>query len=192
MKDISILRQGVIDKITNAGQDAVEAKEKANEEELSSYRAQSENVKERDLARISASVSDSLNQSKQSYNNEKRNDLLSVKENIIDDVFQDALSQLEGLSGNDLLPFIEQALTQVDSNKAHTLYFGDKTAQGFSDDERGKLQEKNPQLTVSEETLKQTAGFIVEQDGIEYNYRFEDLITEIEPELKVAISQEVF
>ena len=54
------------------------------------------------------------------------------------------------------------------------------------------MKAENIELIISDQTIQRSSGFIVEQDGIEYNYIFEDLIKEIEPELKVDISKEVF
>ena len=192
MKDINNLRNGVIEKITRKGDEKVEAKEQAINEELSAYSAQSELVKEREFDRIDQKYNSLLTQNKQSYNNQKRNDLLRVKESIIDEVIQEALAKLQTFEENQLVPFIEQALSQIDENKPHTIQFGDQTVDKVSQELLERLKAAHPGLAVSDQTIPRSSGFVVEQGGIEYNYIFEDLINEIEPELKVDISKEVF
>lgn len=192
MKDINNLRNSVIEKITRKGDEKVKAKEQAVNEELTAYSAQSDLVKEREFDRINQKYNSLLTQNKQSYNNQKRNDLLRVKESIIDEVIQEALAKLKTFEENQLVPFIEQALSQIDENKPHTIQFGDQTVDKVSQELLDRLKAAYPELSVSDQTVERTSGFIVEQEGIEYNYIFEDLINEIEPELKVDISKEVF
>lgn len=192
MKDINNLRNSVIEKITRKGDEKVKAKEQAVNEELTAYSAQSDLVKEREFDRINQKYNSLLTQNKQSYNNQKRNDLLRVKESIIDEVIQEALAKLQTFEENQLVPFIEQALSQIDENKPHTIQFGDQTVDKVSQELLDRLKAAHPELSVSDQTVERTSGFIVEQEGIEYNYIFEDLINEIEPELKVDISKEVF
>lgn len=192
MKDIKLLRSGVIDKITSQGDEKVSAKEKAVQEELSAYSAQSDSNKERELQRITEQYKDLLNQQKQSYNNQKRNDLLAVKEGIIKEVLDVALAQLSESDGDQLLAFIDRALSQVDSDRESVITFGEQTKDKVSSDLLKELKKKNANLQVNDDVLERKSGFLLEQDGIEYNYLFEDLIKEIEPELKVDISKEVF
>ncbi len=192
MKDLSTLRNGVIEKITQNGDQKVEAKEQAHARELDSYRAQSEERKSSDIGRITEQVKDQLNQNKQSYDNKKRNELLAVKETILKEVIQAAIDHLRTFDGEEIRPFIDQAVKQIDQNKAHTLIFGDQSIDKVSDETIQQLQADYPQMEISSDSLTRSSGFIIEQDGIEYNYRFEDLVDEIEPELKVEISKEVF
>lgn len=192
MKDINNLRNGVIEKITRNGDEKVEAKEKAINEELAGYSAQSDVVKEREFDRITQKYKSLLTQNKQSYNNQKRNDLLGVKEGIIREVIQEALAKLQLFEENQLVPFIEQALSQIDANKPHSIQFGDQTLNKVSQELLNRFKAESPGLEILDETIQKSSGFVVEQDGIEYNYIFEDLIKEIEPELKVDISKEVF
>ncbi|MDO5457196.1 MAG: hypothetical protein Q4F26_02540 [Atopococcus tabaci] len=192
MKDIENLRSGVIEKITRHGDEKVEAKEQEINEELAAYSAQSDLVKERDFERITQKYNSLLTQNKQSYKNEKRNNLLGVKEGIIGEVIQEALAKLQLFEEEQLVPFIEQALSQIDGNKPHTIQFGDQTIDKISEELLDRLKAENIELIISDQTIQRSSGFIVEQDGIEYNYIFEDLIKEIEPELKVDISKEVF
>ena len=192
MKDINNLRNGVIEKITRKGDEKVEAKEQEINEELAAYSAQSDLVKERDFERITQKYNSLLTQNKQSYKNEKRNNLLGVKEGIIGEVIQEALAKLQLFEEEQLVPFIEQALSQIDANKPHSIQFGDQTINKVSQELLDRLKAENIELIISDQTIQRSSGFIVEQDGIEYNYIFEDLIKEIEPELKVDISKEVF
>lgn len=192
MKDLSTLRDGVIEKISRIGDEKLEAKEEANQVELSAYRAQSEEKKSQDIDRITNQVKDKLSQDKQSYDNQKRNELLAVKEGILKEVLESAIAELRTFDGDQIRPFIDQAIGQININDSSTLYFGDQTIDKVTDATLQQLQADYPKMEIAKEGLSQSSGFMIEQAGIEYNYRFEDLIKEIEPALKVDISKEVF
>ena len=72
-----------------------------------------------------------------------------------------------------------------------TLVLGEATASQLSQEDIHQLTNAS-ELEVSQTTLKQKVGFVLQQSGIEYNYLFDALLKDLKQEYSPELAKKAF
>ena len=95
-------------------------------------------------------------------------------------------------SGETLRLFIESAIRKLPKQQQTTLIFGEETVSRLSDDDKHALTSQFNFVHIDEATLPKKAGFVLKQEGIEYNYLFEALIEDLKEEYSPILAKKAF
>ena len=120
------------------------------------------------------------------------NEIMLYKRNLINEIFDTAALKLRECSEKKFLDMFKSVIK--DLSGSFDLYFGE-----FSKDRIGanKIKEtikenKNADIVLSDEIIKNKSGFVLRDDRVEYNCLFEDLIEDKKNEQMASIMREVF
>ena len=187
MKDLEQLKQQVLKEVEEdfSHQLAVATKE---EEERT-------NVMNATLAEQEVAKKTQLKQrAKQLWDKEKQSLVNASKKEIrrlLDSVFDEVYSLMSGWSGVTLVQFIQSAVAQLPKQEKITLVLGEATASQLSQEDIHQLTSAS-ELEVSQTTLKQKVGFVLQQSGIEYNYLFDALLKDLKQEYSPELAKKAF
>lgn len=116
-----------------------------------------------------------------------RNLLLEVKQNLIDDVFEEA--QAEIIKGPDYNLLIKNMLTRSVHGGEGEVVFSKEDSKNFSGDFIKKI---NSSLNLSPKYGDFRAGFILRYSGIEINNTFETIFGHLRKDLEMEIGKILF
>lgn len=192
MADLKLLTEKVIEKEKVAIRQRVEEARKNAEDEVQAARAKAEQDK---IAR-KQTIDENAQQNYTIRNNtleiQKRNDVLSAKQAILSRVLEDAKVELDQINEADFKQFTKDVISQFQSENKVTIVLGSKTAglidQAWLESATGSSIE----ATLSNETVKNEAGLLVQIEGIEYNFLFDALIEDARSEIVPIITKELF
>lgn len=123
-----------------------------------------------------------------------RDRVLTAKGEILDKVFAEALSRLNGMPRGDFLDYLKNALSRIDTD-GESIILPEKYNIDSIDDINDFLKTKGKKgnLTLSgDKSRKISGGFILSKDGIEQNSTFEALIGFERYKLEAEIRKELF
>lgn len=115
----------------------------------------------------------------------QRSKELEMQDRLMQDIFQEALHELNGLSADDLFDLVKRALNSV-PERATELVLGANNEQQLTEEQLQSLKAEHSELTISEDTVKNAGGFILSQDAVDYNYTFKALLAEVENSLSAT------
>lgn len=115
----------------------------------------------------------------------QRSKELEMQDRLMQDIFQEALHELNGLSDDDLFDLVKRALNSV-PERATELVLGANNEQQLTEEQLHSLKAQHSELTISEDTVKNAGGFILSQDAVDYNYTFKALLAEVENSLSAT------
>lgn len=115
----------------------------------------------------------------------QRSKELEMQDRLMQDIFQEALHELNGLSDDDLFDLVKRALNSV-PERATELVLGANNEQQLTEEQLQSLKAEHSELTISEDTVKNAGGFILSQDAVDYNYTFKALLAEVENSLSAT------
>lgn len=127
-----------------------------------------------------------------------RNRKLEAKQQIIEEVFKNAVEKLADLPEQDFLNYIENRILSLDITGEENLILnanGKKIVnKEFVQNINEKLKAKGKQLkiSISNETRDFKGGFILEKNGIEINNTFEALVNSIKEQLEYEVASVLF
>lgn len=192
MADLKLLTERVVEKEKAAIRDRIEAAKVKAEDDIQAFKAK-EVAREQQLREeISLKSQSEYTIKKNTLEIDKRNQLLGAKQVILDKVFKDVKNQLNQIDQTAFQSFAKAVLNQFEEGSQLTLVLGEKTA-GFID--QAWVNTQAPQamtVELSNETVSNQAGLIVEKDGIDYNFLFDSLVEDIKPDLLSDISKDLF
>lgn len=192
MADLKLLTERVVEKEKAAIRDRIEAAKVKAEDDIQAFKAK-EVAREQQLREeISLKSQSEYTIKKNTLEIDKRNQLLGAKQVILDKVFKDVKNQLNQIDQTAFQSFAKAVLNQFEEGSQLTLVLGEKTA-GFID--QAWVNTQAPQamtVELSNETVSNQAGLIVEKDGIDYNFLFNSLVEDIKPDLLSDISKDLF
>ncbi|WP_192986802.1 V-type ATP synthase subunit E [Carnobacterium mobile] len=184
MSDLKLITERMIEKKKAEVQQTIrqaetEAKEKlaSAEKELASEEAEQKRAIDRRLA-------NDFEKNKDSLENYKRNQLLAEKQVALKEVFKQALFTMEEWNETEFQNFLLAVLQQFKETKNLELVLGEKSVE--------KVSQEGITVTLATETINKKAGFILKDNGIEYNYLFEDLIAELKNQIIPSVSENLF
>jgi len=181
LKDLEQLKQQVLKEVEEdfSHQLAVATKEEEERTNvMNATLAEQEVAKKTQLKQRAKQLWD---KEKQSLVNASKKEILQEKRRLLDSVFDEVYSLMSGWSGVTLVQFIQSAVAQLPKQEKITLVLGEATASQLSQEDIHQLTNAS-ELEVSQTTLKQKVGFVLQQSGIEYNYLFDALLKDLKKE----------
>ena len=191
MKDLEQLKQQVLKEVEEdfSHQLAVATKEEEERTNvMNSTLAEQEVAKKTQLKQRAKQLWD---KEKQSLINASKKEILQEKRRLLDSVFDEVYSLMSGWSGVTLVQFIQSAVAQLPKQEKITLVLGEATASQLSQEDIHQLTNTS-ELEVSQTTLKQKVGFVLQQSGIEYNYLFDALLKDLKQEYSPELAKKAF
>ena len=191
MKDLEQLKQQVLKEVEEdfSHQLAVATKEEEERTNvMSATLAEQEVAKKTQLKQRTKQLWD---KEKQSLINASKKEILQEKRRLLDSVFDEVYSLMSGWSGVTLVQFIQSAVAQLPKQEKITLVLGEATASQLSQEGIHQLTNTS-ELEVSQTTLKQKVGFVLQQSGIEYNYLFDALLKDLKQEYSPELAKKAF
>lgn len=191
MKDLEQLKQQVLKEVEEdfSHQLAVATKEEEERTNvMNATLAEQEVAKKTQLKQRAKQLWD---KEKQSLVNASKKEILQEKRQLLDSVFDEVYSLMSGWSGVTLVQFIQSAVAQLPKQEKITLVLGEATASQLSQEDIHQLTNTS-ELEVSQATLKQKVGFVLQQSGIEYNYLFDALLKDLKQEYSPELAKKAF
>ena len=191
MKDLEQLKQQVLKEVEEdfSHQLAVATKEEEERTNvMNATLAEQEVAKKTQLKQRAKQLWD---KEKQSLVNASKKEILQEKRRLLDSVFDEVYSLMSGWSGVTLVQFIQSAVAQLPKQGKITLVLGEATANQLSQEDIYQLTNSS-ELEVSQTTLKQKVGFVLQQSGIEYNYLFDALLKDLKQEYSPELAKKAF
>lgn len=191
MKDLEQLKQQVLKEVEEdfSHQLAVATKEEEERTNvMNATLAEQEVAKKTQLKQRAKQLWD---KEKQSLVNTSKKEILQEKRRLLDSVFDEVYSLMSGWSGVTLVQFIQSAVAQLPKQEKITLVLGEATASQLSQEDIHQLTNAS-ELEVSQTTLKQKVGFVLQQSGIEYNYLFDALLKDLKQEYSPELAKKAF
>ena len=191
MKDLEQLKQQVLKEVEEdfSHQLAVATKEEEERTNvMNATLAEHEVAKKTQLKQRAKQLWD---KEKQSLVNASKKEILQEKRRLLDSVFDEVYSLMSGWSGVTLVQFIQSAVAQLPKQEKITLVLGEATASQLSQEDIHQLTNTS-ELEVSQTTLKQKVGFVLQQSGIEYNYLFDAILKDLKQEYSPELAKKAF
>lgn len=107
---------------------------------------------------------------KMQIENSTRNAVLKEKQNQLKNLFELALDNLKHIDENQFKQLVQKVIAQLNSNKSYKITFGEYT----------NFNVELPNFIVnSNETIAGEYGFVIEYNGIIYNYLYKTIINDV-------------
>ncbi|MDK8381251.1 MULTISPECIES: hypothetical protein [unclassified Granulicatella] len=191
MKDLEQLKQLILADLEKESKQRIEVATKEQEERINQMNAQ---YSQQEMAKKTALKQEAKSQyekEQQTILNASKKEVLRVKRELLESVFEDVLQVMSTWSGETLRLFIESAIRNLPKQQT-TLAFGEETVSRLSDEEKHALTSQFAFVHIDEATLPKKAGFVLKQEGIEYNYLFESLIEDLKEEYSPILARKAF
>lgn len=123
-----------------------------------------------------------------------KNNKLSARRKILDEVFKDSLNELLNLNQEDFEKYLKNTLRSLDLKGKYSLLVSEK----YLNVSENSVSEINSDPNYNFEIVKVKpsdslkGGFILEKDGVFINYSFEVLVNFIRDEIEFEVSNLLF
>lgn len=124
-----------------------------------------------------------------------RNEKLKAKQEIISEVFEEAIKSLCSLPEEDFINFVKKFILNNEITGEQKIILNNEGRKIISKAVLSEVnKELNPKASIilSEETRNFKGGFILEKDGIEINNTFEALVDSLKDDLSLEVARELF
>ena len=192
MKDLEQLKQLILADLEKESKQRIEVATKEQEERINQMNAQ---YSQQEMAKKTALKQEAKSQyekEQQTILNASKKEVLRVKRELLESVFEDVLQVMSTWSGETLRLFIESPIRKLPKQQQTTLTFGEDTVSRLSDEDKHALTSQFAFVHIDEATLPKKAGFVLKQEGIEYNYLFEALIEDLKEEYSPILARKAF
>lgn len=192
MADLKLLTERVVEKEKTTLRQSVEEKKKNSEDEIQAASARAEQEKQEQKAVIDEELQQEYTIRKNTLDVQKRNDVLAHKQQILSKILADTKEQLKQVDQETFRTFLSDVLKQFEGQGEVGLVLGEQT-QGLVDQDWLSQQNfSDLRITLNDETEQNEAGVIVQKDGIDYNFLFDELVDDMRTNLLPEISKELF
>ena len=191
MKDLEQLKQQVLKEVEEDFSHQLAVATKEEEERTNVMNATLEEQEVAKKTQLKQRAKQLWDKEKQSLVNASKKEILQEKRRLLDSVFDEVYSLMSGWSGVTLVQFIQSAVAQLPKQGKITLVLGEATASQLSQEDIHQLTNAS-ELEVSQTTLKQKVGFVLQQSGIEYNYLFDALLKDLKQEYSPELAKKAF
>ncbi|KAF1295719.1 ATPase V [Enterococcus sp. JM4C] len=124
---------------------------------------------------------------------DNRQQLLTEKQQFLSRLFNEALQEMENWTEEQHCSFAQAALLTLPLTGQQLFLAGEKTAAYFTDAWLTEMNQALPYtLTLSEEKLVNKAGFLVDDAGVQYNFLYNNLLQDIENEMRFEMATYLF
>lgn len=125
---------------------------------------------------------------------ETKQAVLNQKQTFLELLFEDAVEAMEQWDSEKQRAFGKQALMNLSGLNGEVLFVcGEKSQAAFSTEWIAEQNKDLPfQLVASDDVLKNQAGFVINDRGVQYNFLFRTLVQDIQSEMSYELAQEFF
>ncbi|WP_368265789.1 ATPase V [Enterococcus faecium] len=124
---------------------------------------------------------------------EVRQENLNAKQEFLRRLFADAVTEMENWDEYEQIQFIKNALYLLPLTGKVAFIAGEKSAAYLS---QTLLDEWNNELpfmmVLSDETVADQAGFLINDQGVQYNFLFSSLVQDIQGTMSFEIANQLF
>ncbi|HFD0893646.1 TPA: ATPase V [Enterococcus faecium] len=124
---------------------------------------------------------------------EVRQENLNAKQEFLRRLFADAVNEMENWDESEQIQFIKNALYSLPLTGKVAFIAGEKSAAYLS---QTLLDEWNNELpfmmVLSDETVADQAGFLINDQGVQYNFLFSSLVQDIQGTMSFEIANQLF
>ncbi|HEX5351417.1 MAG TPA: hypothetical protein VFW58_07300 [Trichococcus sp.] len=192
MKDLQSLSEQILNKTKAKGQSKLEDAEKISVAKIEESRLTLVEQQKARKAAILKKIANDFDSEQQTLKNKERNAVLKEKQVILKSVFQQALEKMNTWDETHFAQFLNGVLSQADDSKAYNIVPGAKSIAHFKGKELQQLLVKYPAVKISEESIPNKAGFILQESGVDYNYCFDDLIEDVKNDFAAELATLAF
>ncbi|HBL2265684.1 ATPase V [Enterococcus faecium] len=124
---------------------------------------------------------------------EVRQENLNAKQEFLRRLFADAIAEMENWDESEQIQFIKNSLYSLPLTGKVIFIAGEKSAAYLS---QTLLDEWNNELpfmmVLSDETVADQAGFLINDQGVQYNFLFSSLVQDIQGTMSFEIANQLF
>lgn len=196
MKDLQSLSEQILNKTKAKGQNKLEDAEKISVAKIEESRLVLVEQQKARKAAILKKIANDFDREQQTLKNKERNAVLKEKQVILKSVYQQALGKMntwdEARFAEFLNGVLSKALSKADASKAYSIVPGAKSVAHFQGKELQRLLVKYPAVKISEESIPNKAGFLLQESGVDYNYCFDELIEAVKNDFAAELATLAF
>ncbi|MGB3160400.1 V-type ATP synthase subunit E [Carnobacterium sp.] len=193
MSDLKLITDRMIEKKKAEIQETIHQIELEAKETIALAEVKLAEEKEKQLKLIDNRLAEDFEKNKNSLENQKRNTILAEKQYFLSNIFEDAQKTMENWNDSEFQEFLLSVLVQFSSLDTIELVLGEQSSTKVSESWIVNVVQKSLPVTLSAETINRKAGFIIKDStGIQYNYLFDSLITEVRSQLIPSVSKKLF
>lgn len=189
MADINTLTQNVIQREKEKLNVTVEDYRKQTAEAIVAEKAKLDQEFAQKQEKLEKNKAGQLDISLNSIHLKKRDDILSVKQELIGQFISDVKQGLEALDGPTTKDMIFGVVNALNQEEGLELTLGEHTRHKLEDslwefDQRG--------IQVSDQVEGDKSGFILSKGAHQYNYLYDNLIEDYRPQLQKMLLDQLF
>ncbi|WP_017472110.1 V-type ATP synthase subunit E [Amphibacillus jilinensis] len=192
MKDLQALSTQILAKTKQEGQAKLDEYEKVANDKMEEQRQKLVESQKNREASIVRQMKNDYEREAQTLANTQRNTVLAKKQSLLNSVFTEATNKMAQWDGEQFSVFLNGVLSQLDASSQWTLVPGEKSTDLFKTNQVQSVVNDYSFVTVSNDVVKQKAGFIVQQGGIDYNFCFDVLVAELKKEFSPQLATLAF
>lgn len=163
------------------------------EQEFETKRLKLENDFQKQKARQLEGIERNYRQLRNRQQVESRQQTLNEKQNFLQRLFTEATTQLESQPKEAQIDLMTEMLHTLTLKGQVRLILGEKTVDHVSLELIDKWNNELPfELVLDEEVIEKQAGFLIDDQGVQYNFLYRNLIREVEETMRFEIAQQLF
>ena len=163
------------------------------EQEFETKRLKLENDFQKQKARQLEGIERNYRQLRNRQQVESRQQTLNEKQNFLQRLFTEATTQLESQPKEAQIDLMTEMLHTLTLTGQVRLILGEKTVDHVSLELVDKWNNELPfELVLDEEVIEKQAGFLIDDQGVQYNFLYRNLIREVEETMRFEIAQQLF
>jgi len=195
---IEDIKEKIISDAHNNAQQIIQNAQNKAEEIIEKAKKEAENIKQKILNQIKKEIAVSREKIITEANLEARKSILSIKQGIMEKVFNDALARILGLEDKKYLSLIRKIILNNVEKGNETIFISasdrDRITDEFIQEINRELvnQGKEGNLSLSDTFLEIKGGVVLGSNHIRKNSSLEFIFRKIREELEEEISQYLF
>ncbi|MGX7140196.1 hypothetical protein ACWOBX_01780 [Facklamia languida] len=191
MGKIETLQKTIIDKVQATGEAQVQNHQATLSDQLDQFKARLADQLHHQKESYERNESRKFDIRQQSLANELRNQKLTHKQGLLKDIIREVAPQINEMAPEEFIQLIQHVIGKVDASRAFTLQLGANSKDKVSQEAVEGFRAQFPQMQVTEEAIANKSGFLISQDGMNFNYLFEDVVDELIPQLLIELEHEL-
>jgi V/A-type H+-transporting ATPase subunit E len=193
MSDLKLITDRMIEKKKTEIQETINQTKLEAKETIVLAEVKLEEEKIKQLQLIDKRLKEDYEKNQDSLENQRRDEILTEKQHFLYNVFEEAQTTMEQWDEIRFQQFLLSVLEQFKTMETIELVLGEKSSQKVSETWIDNAVQKGLSVSLSTETIDKKTGFIIkDKTGIQYNYLFDSLITEIRRQIIPSISKKLF
>lgn len=189
MANINELVEQVVSKETNLLEEKVANRRIETQEALENKKIEYREKLNVEKEKIDSQIKERYQISRQSQNIAHRDQLLTEKQSLLQEVFATAKTALDQISTEELQAFFLDVVQQFKHQGQLMILLGELSQEKITQAWLDTLNIEGVQLQLSPNIITQEGGFIIERGGIQYNFLNETLIQDAKTKMTVEIAR---